>query len=337
MNGRSQSPFVFTPRDLDVELAFRDNQNINGTGVKGMNPALRYFTTGEIRKKYRQMMERSIKRKRGNWYRDKREELYKIKDKKVRRNAHSVTAVCMRRDLCDTDHGYWELKVERYEEIYHLCRCERFYGQPVAAGLMCTGVLVAPDVVATAAHFVRETNVRKLYFIFGYVMRFPGAPITRFPKENVYCGVEILQRTYDVDGPNATGSDWALVRLDRKVEGREIVTVSKSPAFRGQSLYVLGHPCSLPLKYAPGGMVKHIENAYFTSEIDLYSGNSGSPVFCAETHEMIGIVSGSDPIDFDWDDDCCGYISVTYPHKKIKSHGGRCVKASEFNEYIDRR
>ena len=374
MNGRTNS--TFTIRDLERELHVREIQSIAGSNVYGANPALRYFTTKEIRQKYRRLEEKSKSRKRGLWGWDKRRESCEVKNKKVIRNAHSVAAVCMSRDLRDTGNGYWELNVGRYEDIYRLCRCERFYGQPAAAGLMCTGVLVAADVVATAAHIAYEARVKSLRFIFGYRLAFPGSwppiefyrpdqtffgepggdfskkppgrrmhknefsnnlpefPITWFPKENVYRGVEIIHRNFDVDETDASFSDWALVRLDRKMEGQEIAALSQKPVCKGQKLYVLGHPCGLPLKYAPGGMVESIENAYYTTKLDLFSGNSGSPVFDSLTGEVIGLVSASDPIDFEWNYGCRGCTSVVYPHKEIESSGTRVTKVSEFYNFL---
>jgi V8-like Glu-specific endopeptidase len=125
------------------------------------------------------------------------------------------------------------------------------------------------------------------------------------------------------------------VRLDRKVVGQEIAEISKKPVVFGQKIYSLGHPCGLSMKYSPYGKVLRIKKAYFTSEIDLYSGNSGSPVFDAVNHQMIGIVSGSDPVDFDWNEKYCGFHSVTYPHKEFNSNGGRIIKVTEFLDFLN--
>ncbi|HLP47095.1 MAG TPA: hypothetical protein VK469_14175 [Candidatus Kapabacteria bacterium] len=86
------------------------------------------------------------------------------------------------------------------------------------------------------------------------------------------------------------------------------------------------------MKYAPGHVVQKIEKAYFMSEMDIYSGNSGSPVLCAETHEMVGMLVQSDPQDFRRYKG--GWISVIYPNKRIESDGDRCIKVSEFKEYV---
>jgi hypothetical protein len=361
MNGRDILFFGFTIEDLDRELIARgaqtpleklfDFNDRDGTPQQAeifrqvkelyhpapsLNPALSHIKTPDILQGLRQMIEeKRLDGERGIWGVDERMDHFDISDNRVRRNALSVAAVCMKNHLSPTGEGFQELRVKNYGETYTLCPRERFYDQPVAAGLMCTGVLVAPDVVATAAHFADETNVRGLRFLFGYVMSDPRSPVIRFPNKNVYHGVAIFHREYDVREPNASGSDWVLVRLDRKVEGREIAALSRRNVFYDQPLYVLGHPCGLPLKYAPGVLVDDIRIAYFMAQMDLYSGNSGSPVFCARTHEMVGMVARTDCRDFRRVKDC--WVSVVYPNKKIKSEGDRCVKVSEFNEYIDRR
>jgi AraC-like DNA-binding protein/V8-like Glu-specific endopeptidase len=268
----------------------------------------------------------------GIWHKDERLDYFEIVDEKVKRNILSVAAVCMKDNLLDTGERYQELRVKNYGETYNLCTSEPFYYQPVAAGFMATGVLVKEDVVATAAHFANATNVKKLCFIFGYVMSDPISPVTRFPNENVYRGVEILHREYDVDGPGASGSDWALVRLDRKVEGLEIATLSFQNASYMQKIYSIGYPCGLPLKYAPGTVVKSDEKSCFVAEMDVFSGNGGSPVFSAETHAMVGIIYRGDSRDFRWVKDCC--VSVIYPNNEIYSQGPGCTKVSEFIHHI---
>ena len=357
MNGREVSISI---ADLDRELIARGAQSLAGKGfpfrdkegtpqrteifrqvealyhpanVPPVNPELSHLTTEELLQKIRLMIEDSrLDLKRGIWGIDGRLELFDITDDRVRRNVRSAAAVCEKNDLLDTGDGFCELKIKKYGDTYNLCPCERFYDQPAAACFMCTGVLVAADVVATAAHFVDKYNVKKMCFLFGYMMASPGKAVTRVPAENVYHGVEILDWRYDVRGPNATGTDWTFVRLDRKVEGQEIAKLSKQPVFNDQPLYVIGYPCGLPLKYAPGGMVQRIEKSYFMSELDLFSGNSGSPCFCAETHEMIGIVSRTDCKDFRLVDDC--FVTVVYPQDGILSCGSRIIKVSEFDEYF---
>jgi V8-like Glu-specific endopeptidase len=157
----------------------------------------------------------------------------------------------------------------------------------------------------------------------------PTAPVTEVAQKNIYKGVEILHRVYR--SFRGDGSDWALVKLDRKVENRAKVVLSGKSTASGQSIYIIGYPCGLPLKYAPGANVSDIKEAYFSAYLDVYCGNSGSPVFNSDTHEVIGIVVRGDNQDFRWTGK--GWLSVTYPNPDIDSNEPQCTRVSEFAEY----
>jgi hypothetical protein len=185
---------------------------------------------------------------------------------------------------------------------------------------------VAEDVIATAAHFVNEENLVDIRFVFGFVMQDPITPITRVPDVDIYKGVEILHRVHNPE------CDWALVKLDRKVLNREIATLSKNKVFNEQPIYIIGHPCGLPLKIAHGAYIKDYTESYFRSDLDIYSSNSGSPVFCAQTHEVIGIVSRSKPADIRWTGDCL--ISLSYPDNSLDYTRSQCTRATEFIKHV---
>lgn len=268
----------------------------------------------------------------GIWNSDDRLDLYEITDKRIRKNALTVAVVCVKNDLLDIGRGYSQLRVKAYGNALDLCVSESFYDQPMGTGSLCTGFLVADDVVVTTAHFTDSTNVKNLRFLFGYAMVDADTALTKMLNDKIYHGAEILHREYDNVGRNTTGSDWALVRLDRKVVGQEVAVLSTSNVFLKQPIYIIGHPCGLPLKYAPGTVEQNIGSAYFMAHVDVFMGNSGSPVFCAETHELVGILTRGDAKDFMWTAD--GLVSVIYPDKNIETYGARCTKVSEFKKYI---
>ena len=112
-NGRSIIPTELTIRDLKLEL---DRRKIKpGTYRKNHpeNSFLNRFTTRELERKYRKMIAKRIRRKRGIWYRDKRVEANLIRNKRVKRNVHSVAAMCNRNNFRVTDNGYLKLTVMR--------------------------------------------------------------------------------------------------------------------------------------------------------------------------------------------------------------------------------
>jgi integrin beta 3 len=125
-----------------------------------------------------------------------------------------------------------------------------------------------------------------------------------------------------------------LVKLDRNVEGREAIKLSKEKTFLEQPVYVTGHPCGLPLKFASGAYVGDVKtsSSFFMADLNVYSSDDGSPVFSAETHELIGIVSRGRARDFRWTGD--GWRSFYYPHDDLNFYGTRCTRTSEFWKYL---
>jgi len=88
-------------------------------------------------------------------------------------------------------------------------------------------------------------------------------------------------------------ADYALIRLDRKVKNHKPLAIN-----RGRGLekvtphFVTGHPTGLPFKFVGNArVIKDVDgaSAYFGTNLDPFGGNSGSPVFNAETLLIEGI------------------------------------------------
>lgn len=292
-----------------------------------LNEASTHFTVPELTQKIQEMIEdKKRETMRSGGYVEVYLDFYEIKENQVRKNARSVAAVCMAGDFLADHSGYSKLRLKHYGETFNLCISEPFYDQPIGAGHMCTGILVGEDVVLTAAHFAKEKNVSDLRFVFDFVMKDSITPITKVPNENIYKGIEILHRVHNPEG------DWALVKLDRKVTDREIAELSKKEVFFEQPVYVIGYPCGLPLKFSPGAYVEEFTDSYFRSGLNVYSSSSGSPVFCADTHKLIGIASRSKAADFRWTGTC--WLSLSYPGGNINIQGTRCTRTSEFIKHV---
>ena len=266
----------------------------------------------------------------GIWGMDERKDLFLIENEKVKKNARSVAAILRKDGLIDKK-GFSILKVKNFGKTFNLCDSEPFRDQTIAAGRLVTGFLVKEDVIATAAHFVDEKNVTDIRIIFGFKMKDESTSETQFYNENIYKGIKIIHRFYSglQDGP-----EWALVKLDRKAKDQVVATLSKDEIYSGQEIYVIGHPCGLPLKYAPGANVGDFNETCFAADLDIYSGNSGSPVFDNNTHEVIGMVVHGDNRDFRWTGR--GFISVRYPSIGISSIGAHCTRVSQFIDIVDR-
>lgn len=261
---------------------------------------------------------------RGVWGKDERMDLCNVTYPQVQHNASSVAAVCRKQDLIDSGEDFFTLKVKEYGPSFNLCPKEPFHNQPVASGFMFTGFLVEKNIIATAGHCAQEKNAADLRVLFGYQMGNETTPIIRIPRGNVYNVVNLVERAYC----RLKGDDWALLQLDRAVAEHPVVTLSGRAPRVGQEVYAIGHPLGLPLKFAPGATIRQVQKNCFATNLDVYCGNSGSPVFDRNTHDVVGMVVRGDTRDFRWTGEC--WLSIIYPRPEIDSQGAQCTRVSEF-------
>lgn len=152
-----------------------------------------------------------------------------------------------------------------------------------------------------------QADLANVRFVFDFRMVDADHARMRFGADDVYAGKTLIGRQMANDG-----SDWALVRLDRAVVGRRPVKVrSAGKVKNAQALFVIGHPCGLPQKYAPGANVRDNTPApFFVANLDTYGGNSGSPVFNAGSGTVEGILVRGEN-DFVTNGSC--YVSLVCP------------------------
>jgi hypothetical protein len=197
---------------------------------------------------------------------------------------------------------------DSYEEA--LCKEEKFYNQPTAS-VNCTGFLVAPDLIMTAGHCMTAVNTEvknsvtphcgDFLWIFDYKYDSLGVIKKVFPFQNVAKCKEVVYAKFDfikrkaVDKALGYGDDIALVRLDRSV-GRPFLTFN-SKINMGDSVYTVGYPTGLPQKITTNGIIKSVDHDnFFTTNLDILSGNSGSPVF-NKKNQVLGVVVRAFPSD----------------------------------------
>lgn len=218
---------------------------------------------------------------------DDRKDFFEIDSAGARANAESVVALFDAADVTDLGNGKSQLRVKPFKAAYGLCDSERFGSQP--CGAFCSGVLVGPDIVASAGHCVDPDylgSVDQLRFVFGFRLTALDTATVVVPNDNVYAGKEIVHHRL-----TSFATDWSVIRLDRPVVNGRIATLRADGKIEMNArIYVIGHPCGLPLKYADGATVKkNTAQSFFTANLDTYGGNSGSPVF-NENHEVEGLL-----------------------------------------------
>ena len=200
---------------------------------------------------------------------------------KLTRNLDGVAGIV--RDTQITFNGVdWNLTTETYKKKNNLCDGTKFQDEPVAP--FCTAFLVAPRVLVTAGHCYNDVRLDETRFVFGFRGDKEPFPKT-FKNDDVYIGADLIRGS----------EDYAIITLNRDVVGRAVLPVDRKTKVKAtDAVYVIGHPAGLPLKYAPGAIIRSVGFERFTANLDVLGGNSGSPVFLASTHDVIGMHTTGD-------------------------------------------
>ncbi len=170
-----------------------------------------------------------------------------------------------------------------------MCEGEAFVDQPV--GSFCSGVLIAPDIVATAGHCIdwrhvdeNDPTLSDVAIVFGFDNVETGAR-TLFPAENVYYPLRLHERRFAQDD-SGEWEDFAIVQLDRPVPASVAQPIrprlpSAEAVKRETRLGLIGHPSGLPKKVAFSGRSRAVDitlGKNFVAQLNAFGGNSGSPV-----------------------------------------------------------
>ncbi|XGC79793.1 serine protease [Bdellovibrio bacteriovorus] len=216
---------------------------------------------------------------------DNRKDLYEITNTLQRKLADSTVALIKSARITERANTSL-ITAKTFKENYNLCSSEPF-GEQENAGF-CSGVLVAKDIVATAGHCVRSLyDCQTSKFVFGYAVKTKNRQPREISNSEIYSCKEIIYSEI-LD----TGSDFALIRLDREVPNHAPVVMRRSGDIQtGDPLLVIGHPMGLPMKIAAGARVRtNSPTDFFVANLDTYGGNSGSAVFNAVTGVMEGLL-----------------------------------------------
>ena len=200
-------------------------------------------------------------------------------------------------------------------ETQKLCKEEKFYNQHNIAD--CSGFLAAPDIIVTAGHCVRDQeDCSNNRWVFDYTH-----DTNLLNKNNVYKCSKILER--DVDKTFFSYKDYAVIQLDRPVTDRAPLKIRTFGRItKGTDLRIVGHPSGLPTKVANNAKVKRWNLKekidlptrvqtffrrvfYFSSNLDAFIGNSGSPVINVKTGKVEGIlVEGGKDYEYNYERKC---------------------------------
>jgi len=220
---------------------------------------------------------------------------------KILNQAKSV-AMIVSEDLLVKRIGGTVLKGSPLIETLNLCPDERFSKKP--SNVACTGFLVKPNLLLTAGHcVVDESDCKTKKFLFEVLDSSTKlfSSERKLQKNQIFSCHKIVAR-----GADET-SDFSLIELDRKAEGRGPLILNEK--INGNVLshvYMLGHPYGLSMILSQSALVDGIESELqIKASLDSFEGNSGSPVFNSESGQVEGIlINGQDDLYFDSQNKC---------------------------------
>ncbi len=298
----------------------------------------------------------------GIYGKDDRVEIFQA-PKEVRKLAKSVAAMISKDKLVKTNVGEVSISAPLYKDLGFLddfdedvlakiargfsldkdgtkmCRGVNFYAQRTAAE--CTAFLITEDLLLTAGHCTDEVSYKELCenysFVFDYFADHNFHSHMMIDQSNIYECEKIQYSTYiDLMDPKNWGvsrdeiaRDFAVIKLKRKVLDREALPVASNFKYEENTpVFTIGTPTGLPLKYSGLGWIlpNSLGKNSVVTNLDTFSGNSGSPVFSLDPLAVIGIlVNGAE--DFE---------EVRKGHNLAQDKGELCLEPTIFDDYSEK-
>ncbi len=263
---------------------------------------------------------------------DNRVDIYTVTDPNILHLAQAACVVVDVSELTDNGNGTYTLATAPWLTVggSPICTDERFRGQLTTG--FCSGYLVGEDILVTAGHCASAGSCGSTAFVFGFQqVDSTTAPATVISADNVYFCSGVINQQYSGD------NDHCVIQLDRPVVGRTPLQIRRTGSVAdGDSLIVVGHPVTLPLKAAGGAVVQNANGVtpWFQANLDTYGGNSGSLVANLNDFIVEGILVRGAP-DFDWTGSC--YTSNVVPNSGNPGSGlefEEVTKTTSFAQYI---
>ncbi|GAA4282177.1 trypsin-like peptidase domain-containing protein [Gaetbulibacter aestuarii] len=192
-----------------------------------------------------------------------------------------ATAVMIPKNLITDNRIYGYTLRESLSRMFGTSKFDknvRFLDQPTSA--QCTGFLIAPDILVTAGHCVKQMqDANKYVWVFDYTNDLKYNQTYKYVQvdpNDIYEVAEVL--TADLN--DKTDDDYSFLRLNRQSTRAPYRFRTSGKVALNTKVNTIGSPTGLPLKFADNAIV--VENSkpnWFKNSIDTFPGNSGGPVF----------------------------------------------------------
>jgi len=198
------------------------------------------------------------------------------------------------------------------DEGVKLCDSYFYANEPIPhTNILGSGYFLEHDKIVTAAHVLNRayelgTRPENLIFIRAH-HAFGQSTTIEVNWDRVYSFDQdnILENSQMIYGADTGDIAWVKVKPlydlsggNGKVYPRELNGVShKVPQTNGH-IYALGHGLGIPMKLSFGGTITgHYKDSIMSKcHLNILPGSSGSPVFDAQSHKLIGVVAGLNEI-----------------------------------------
>jgi V8-like Glu-specific endopeptidase len=236
---------------------------------------------------------------------DDREFVTKKSDKKLQELARAIGYIVSNDYLKS---GFFKTLIQSTTllDSLNMCVDEKFVSS--FSNPSCTGFLVAPNIMATAGHcFLTVEDCRNKKIIFDVDADKQTLDGFNVSSRNIFGCEKILAQSFEGN------QDYAFIELDGTPRNRQPLKLNKSKKITGtDQVFMLGHPFGLPLVLShKTGIVDNSNDHIFTTTLDSFEGNSGSPVINATTFLVEGIlVNGQQDLVQDLEKGC--YRNATH-------------------------
>lgn len=192
-----------------------------------------------------------------------------------------------------------ELPAGRYGSMRGLDERDFLRNETACNRLIATCCAIGNRKILTAGHVLGAQErlwlaANNLCVLFGYAKCIDG--LTRTVFDPTFHMAKVLPPKGFVP-EKLIDEEWLVLDIDRsmsKFGGRRHATVSEVPLEDGAAVYTLGHPNGLSLRYALSpATVPGPEAGCYRAFVEGYGVASGSPVFDAKSHKIVGLAVAS--------------------------------------------